>query len=228
MKDCNDEEIGNFKAGISSTKSTNKKIISLLMTQIVLTCTITVVSNTTDILKSIVHNNIVSLLCFASLCVLPLVLHRYAHSYPLNIITLFALTVLTSLLTTRIAAIFAVKGYTIYVVHSSCTTLFVLIASLLYTAAYPEREWNLKAGFVISCTISLFLLSIFLILYPDFYIHLITSSIAMSFFSALLHHEVSRASHRHPDDIVIVTFSIYIDLLNLFMSSLQFFALSYL
>lgn len=202
-----------------------RKVYSLISLQLVLTfTTVSIFSLETTINTLIVshpdYNMIFSILSFLFF----IMLFCFQQKYPANIILLFLFTLCTSYNIGYISAVYVYQNNSFTILCATGIT-FIDFFILTWYVLYTKKDFQFLHTFLFIGLLSFLLFSVFTIFSPQYFAPL-NSLIGFAgsvLFSGFILYDTSILVHNlGPDDYIIAAVQLYLDIVNLFLSILQF------
>ena len=203
-----------------------RKVYGILSTQLFTTfvlCTATLYNET---LKNIVTNTNVFGICvivsLASICSL----QCYHQKYPWNMLILLLFTLSEGIIISRITLLYSENSHGNIVFEALCTT-FVVFSSLTSIVFFVKKDFTFLENILCVGIISLITLSIFQFFMNSLILHVVIGWFGVVVFSGYILYDTSLLLTKlGPDDFILASVMLYLDILNLFLSILQLFGAS--
>jgi FtsH-binding integral membrane protein len=215
---------GQVKAGFL------RKVYSLLSLQLLVTFGISASCMTPHARAVIVpfvalHSTAYQILTFIPLIVVIVALTAFKSQYPMNYVLLSVFTLLMSLDVGVICAVVAEAGFARDVYLALLLTLTIFISLTVYTF-WSKTDFSYLGGWLFSSLIALCVLGFVQIFFPfPNAMALLVDVVGVLVFSGYIVYDTSKIDHGvyGPDDYIMATIDLYLDIINLFLYILDIF-----
>tara|TARA_B100000945_G_C20415082_1_gene614744 strand:- start:1739 stop:2434 length:696 start_codon:yes stop_codon:yes gene_type:complete len=202
-----------------------KKVYSLLSCQLLLTFTFaSFAAYQSNIHEFVLERSEINIAAYFMNIVFFITLYCFQNKYPINIILLFLFTMSISYNIGYIAALFQENNNASILITALAITIIDFSALTIYVMFTKKDFHFLQTGLLIAL-FSLILFSSFTFIFPTIFkiSNSIIGFIGTVVFSGYILYDTSELLHRMgPDDYIIATIQLYLDIINLFMYLLQF------
>lgn len=209
-----------FQAETSVRMNFLRKVYSLLTLQILVTCIVATLFMKVDFIQSYITNPDHSWLLFIVMIgTFPVIfgLMAFKDSHPLNLYLLFSFTIMESILVGYIITLYEERS----VLMAAFITLSIFIALTLYTFQ-SKYDFSTLAATLFAFLWILILVSILQIFIRSELMEIMICIGGSLLFSGFIILDTHFLMHKlSPDDYIIATINLYLDLINLFLYILR-------
>mmetsp|Transcript_32319 Transcript_32319/g.126626 ORF Transcript_32319/g.126626 Transcript_32319/m.126626 type:complete len:217 (-) Transcript_32319:3293-3943(-) len=199
-----------------------RKVYGLLTLQLALTVVISTLFMVVTPLRDFAVNNMwiatasifLSLGCFFGL-------FAVRHRHPLNLYLLAVYTVLQSLTVGTICAIYASIGYGFIIVQAAVATA-VIFGGLTMYCFRSKKDFSFLGGFLFAGLVGLLVVSLVQMFFFTNWGNFLIALAGVLIMSGYILFDTSQLIHKFaPDEFIVATVSLYLDIINLFLYLVQ-------
>mmetsp|Transcript_21384 Transcript_21384/g.31095 ORF Transcript_21384/g.31095 Transcript_21384/m.31095 type:complete len:255 (-) Transcript_21384:1524-2288(-) len=199
-----------------------RKVYGLLAFQLTLTVVISTLFMVVTPLRNFAVKNewiaIVSIILSLG-CLFGLLAAR--HRYPLNLYLLAVFTVLQSLSVGNICAIYASIGYGFIIVQAATATAVIFGGLTLYCFR-SKKDFSFLGGFLYAGLVGLLVVGILQLFVFVNWLNFLVAVAGVLIMSGYILFDTSQLIHKFaPDEFIVATVSLYLDIINLFLYLVQ-------